>query len=140
MHPRKELAVKTLIVAVVCAAALASSGHSEAAQISSPIIFGNVDQARAECVVINGGTTALVVTLKIIDAAGALKTMSSCDGSLAAGDFCALTMPIGFIGPFACTATAGSVANLRGAIVLEDAVIDSFGLLQFRAIRSAPLH
>jgi hypothetical protein len=43
---------------------------------------------------------------------------------------------IGFLG---CTATAGSVANLRGALVLEEQVLDSFGLFQFRAIRSAPL-
>ena len=124
---------------VLCAGVLAWSGTSQAAQISSPTIFGNVDQARAECVVIKGGTTVLVVTLKIVDEAGATKTTSNCNGSLAAGDFCALIMPVGFVGSFACAATAGAITNLRGALVLEDEVLDSFGLLQFRAIRSESL-
>jgi len=131
--------MRTLIVAIACAGVLAWSGSSQAAQISTPTIFGNVDQALAECVVINGGTTALAVTLKIVDAAGATKTTSNCDGSLAAGNFCTLIMPVGFVGPVACTATAGAITNLRGALVLEDQVVDSFGLLRFRAIRSEPL-
>ena len=132
--------MRTLLIAVVCAGVLAHSGISYAAQtISTSMIFADVGQARAECVVINGGTTALPVTLKIIDTGGATKTTSNCDGTLAAGDFCALIMPIPFLGSFACTATAGSTANLRGALVLEDEVVDSFGLLQFRAVRSESL-
>jgi len=131
--------MKTLIVAMAGAALLGSGGPSEAAQISSPMIFGNVPQAEAECVVVNGGTSPIQVTLAIVDELGAVKTMTTCGGPVPAGDFCTLSMPIPFIGPFACTATAGSTANLRGALVLEDKVLDSFGLFQFRAFRSEPL-
>lgn len=131
--------MRTLIVALATTGVLALSGVSQAGQLSSPMIFGNVPQARAECVVVNGGTSPVSMTLAIIDELGAVKTSSACGGPVAAGDFCALIMPIPFVGPFACTATAGQTTNLRGALVLEDKVLDSFGLFQFRAIRSEPL-
>jgi hypothetical protein len=131
--------MKTLIVALAATAVLAFSGVSQAGQISSPMIFGNVPQARAECVVVNGGTSPVSMTVAIVDELGAVKTSSTCGGPVAGGDFCALTMPIPFVGPFGCTATAGQTTNLRGALVLEDKVLDSFGLFQFRAIRSEPL-
>ena len=132
--------MKTLIAVIACAGVLASSAVSRAAQISSSTIFADVQQQRAECVVLNAGTTALPVTLAIVDQAGAAKVTSTCGGPLAAGDFCDLVMPIPFLGPFACVATSpGSTVNLRGALVLENEVLDSFGLLQFKAVRSAPL-
>ncbi len=52
------------------------------------------------------------MTLKIVDEAGATKTTSNCDGSLAAGNFCALIMPVGFVGPFACTRIAATRASV----------------------------
>ncbi len=131
--------MRTFIIAAACAGVLAWTGVSRAAQISSPMVFGNVSQNRAECVVINGGAAPIAVALKIVDEAGATKVTSHCDGPVAAGDFCDLIMPIDFVGAFSCAATAGSVANLRGALVLEDKVLDSFGLFQFRAIRSEQL-
>ena len=131
--------MRAFIIALAGAGVLALSGVSPAAQISSPMVFGNVSQDRAECVVVNGGTAPLTVTLKIVDEAGATKVTSNCDGSIPAGDFCDLIMPVGFVGAFSCTATAPSVTNLRGALVLEDKVLDSFGLFQFRAIRSEQL-
>jgi hypothetical protein len=131
--------MKPLIVGMAGAAVLAFGGAAHAAQISSPMVFGNVSQAEAECVVVNGGATPISVTVAIVDELGAVKTMSTCGGPVPAGDFCALSMPIPFIGAFACTATASSTRNLRGAFVLEDKVLDSFGLFRFRAIRSESL-
>ena len=45
--------MKTLIVAAACAGLLALSGLSQAAQISSPTIYGTFDQVVAECSVVN---------------------------------------------------------------------------------------
>ena len=59
--------MRTLIVATACASVLAFSGLSQAAQISSPTIFGTASEDRAECAVLNNGTSPLAVTVKIID-------------------------------------------------------------------------
>ncbi len=79
------------------------------------------------------------MTVKIIDEAGATKATSTCDGPLGAGEFCSLDIALGFVGAFSCTATASSVANLRGALALEEQVVDSFGLFQLHVVRAAPL-
>src|SRR5262245_1706571 len=139
MHGPQERVMRTLIAAAASAAMLAWSGVSQAAQIASPMIFGNVEQDRAECVVLNGGTSPIAVTVKIVDEAGATKATSTCGGPLAAGEFCSLNIALGFVGPFGCTATAASVTNLRGALALEEQVLDSFGLFQLHVVRTAPL-
>ena len=55
--------MRTFIVITACAAVLALTGVSRAAEISSPGIFGVDFQTRAECVVLNHGTTPVAVTV-----------------------------------------------------------------------------
>jgi hypothetical protein len=89
-------------------------------------------------VVLNGGTTTLTVTVKILDESGGVVRTSNC-GSIAPNDFCSVASGISFGVAYACIATAGSVANLRGAMVIEESVPDGFGGSYERPFRSAPL-
>ena len=60
-------------------------------------------------------------------------------GRFAAGDFCDFIMPVGFVGAFSlapATAREGRELARRSYKLLQDKVLDSFGLFQFRAIRS----
>ena len=114
---------------------------SEAADISSPGIFGVATQDWAECVVLlNGGSTPLNVTVKIINFFGVTAKTYNCGGPLDGGEFCATGTPtdLGFA-PYACVATAGSVGHLRGALTLSEQVPDGGGGSYLRAVRSAPL-
>ncbi len=134
--------MKTLILAMACAAVLALGGMSYAAQISSPTIFGTSSQDLAHCVVLNGGTSALTVALKIVNDFGGTEATSNCSGPLGAGQFCNLVARVtdSGSGVFACIATAGNVTNLRGTLVLEEELPDPvFGNLFRRPIRSAPM-
>jgi hypothetical protein len=131
--------MRTLIMAMTCAGVLALGGVTQAAQIATPTIFGSGEQDAAECAVFNGGTTALAVTVKILNEVGGREATYSCGGPVAPGQFCAVFRPIDNEGAFACVATAGSTASLRGALVLYEKVLDSFGLFRFRAIRSSTL-
>src|SRR5262245_28590931 len=106
--------MRTLIVVAACVSLLALSGVSNAAQIASPSIFGSIEQFKAECSVVNAGTTAQPVTIKIFDDFGSLFGTSNCDGSLKAGEFCALTVSIENAEAYACVVTAPSATNLRG--------------------------
>ncbi len=119
---------------------LALSGVSQAAQISSPTIYGTLDQQSAECSVLNGGTTPQAVTVKLVSEFGDTIGPMNCGGArLDAGEFCSLFTPIDNSTSYACVVTAGSVANLRGGLVLHRRVLDDFGLFNFQAIRFAPL-
>ena len=117
----QERAMRTLIVATVCAGVLACSGMSEAAQISSASIFGGHFQTRAECVILNFGTRPVAATVKILNDNGQTAATSNCDGSLDAGEFCSVVAAItfrtrlhpSFMNSFSCVATAASTANLR---------------------------
>jgi len=132
--------MRTLIITLACAAVLALSGVSQAAQIASPILYGNEDQVFAQCIVVNSGTTPLTVTLKILDSFGLTVATDNCDGSLDAEEFCTRALAIDNQTAYACIATAGSVATLRGTLVLEEKVPNpSTGGTFRRPIRSAPL-
>ena len=131
--------MRTLIVTLACAAVLALSGVSQAAQIASPPIFGTGDQDFAHCVVLNGGTTPLKVTLKILNEFGGTEATDNCGGPLGAGQFCARRIAIDNAGAYACIATAGSTTNLRGALTLEEEQPSPSGGDFLRPIRSAPL-
>jgi hypothetical protein len=131
--------MRIVIALVVCAGVLGTSGFAGAAQISSPSIFGVPTQAFAECVVVNGGTTALPVTVKILDEPGNTVTSSTCDGAIAPNGFCQVAHSITSLGAYSCIAIAGSVANLRGAMVIDEPVPDGFGGTDEQPFRSAPL-
>ena len=132
--------MRTLIVAMACTAVLALSGVSQAAQISTPMIFGTGNQDKAHCVVVNGGTSPLAVTVKLLNEYGGTEATYNCHGPLGAEQFCALRRSIDNAGAYACIATAGSTANLRGALVLEEEVLDPFwGTTFLRPVKSAPM-
>jgi hypothetical protein len=126
--------MKIIIALVACACILGLAGVSDAAQISSPAIFGAYTQTTAHCIVVNGGTTTLTVTVKILDESGGV--VKSITDSLPPGEFSPVSAGISFGVAYACIATAGSVANLRGALSIEEPSSD--GTYQ-RPIRSAPL-
>ena len=132
--------MRTLIVATACAGVLALSGMSQAAQISSPTIYGTFDQVVAECAVVNGGTTPLAVTVKLVSEFGDTIGPMNCGGmKLGAGEFCSLFTPIDNSTAYACVATAGSIANLSGGLAFHKQVESDFGILVFHPIRFAPL-
>jgi hypothetical protein len=134
--------MRTLIFAMACAAVLALSGVSQAAQIPTPAIFGNRNQDKAHCLVINGGTSPLAVTLKLINEYGGTEATYNCRGPLDPGEFCTLrtTITNALACAYACIATAGSTANIRGALVIEEKLIDPFWSTKFfRPVRSAPM-
>jgi hypothetical protein len=142
--------MRTLILATVCAGVLALSGMSEAAQISSASIFGGHFQTRAECVVLNFGTTPIpAATVKILNDNGQTAATSNCDGALDAGEFCSVVAAITNQNPLAsihnmnsysCVATAPSTGNLRGALVIYEEVYDyDWGIYNWHPMRSAPL-
>jgi hypothetical protein len=131
--------MRTLVVTMACAAVLALSGMSQAAQIASPPIFGSGDQDFAHCIVLNGGTKPLTVTLKILNEFGGTEVTDGCGGPLGAGQFCARRIAINNADAYACIATAGSTANLRGALTLEEEQPDPSGGEFLRPIRSEPM-
>lgn len=132
--------MRTLIVAAAFAGVLALSGVSQAAQISSPTIYGTIEQVLAECAILNGGPTAQAVTVKLVSEFGDTIGPISCGGAkLGAGQACALSTLIDNSTAYACVATAGSVANLHGGLVFHRHVQDEFGVIVLHPIRFAPL-
>jgi hypothetical protein len=141
--------MRTLILATVCASVLVFSGMSEAAQISSPSIFGGHFQTRAECAVLNFGTRPVAATVKILNDNGQTAATTNCDGSLDAGEFCSVVAAITSQNPLAsmhnmnsysCVATAPSTGSLRGALVIYEEVYDyDWGIYNLQPMRSAPL-
>jgi hypothetical protein len=134
----KGAAMRTLTVLATFAVVLALTPLVHAAEISSPAIFGSYDQDRAECVIYNGGTGNLSVTIKILTESGTTQAQRNC-GTVPAGEFCAQSVGINFGVAYACTATAGTIATLRGALVIQQQVPDGFGGTYTFGIRSAPL-
>jgi|SRR5580765_1437506 hypothetical protein len=132
--------MRALIVATACAGVLALGDLSQAAQISSPTIYGTFDQVVAECAVFNGGTSPLAVTVKLVSEFGETIGPLTCDApKLGAGKFCSLFTFIDNSTAYACVATAGSIANLSGGLVFHKEVVDPSGILVFHPIRFAPL-
>ena len=134
--------MRTLFVATACAGVLALSGVSQAAQISSPTIYGTFDQVVAECSVVNGGPTTLAaVTVKIVSEFGETIESMNCGSNkmLAAGEFCSLITQIDNSTAYACVATAAALANFRGGLVFHKHVQDNLGILVLHPIRFAPL-
>jgi hypothetical protein len=131
--------MKRLVFAAVVAA-LAIGGVAQAAeQIASPVVFGNHFQERAECVVMNAGTKPVAVTVKIVDDTGQTVATSNCNGPLGPSEFCSVVKGIDFRNSFACVASAPSIANVRGTLMLLHKEIDDFFVPQFRPSRVASL-
>jgi hypothetical protein len=136
----QEGAMRTLIIVGACAGLLALSGASEAAQMASSPIFGSINQFQAECSIVNAGTNAQSVTIKIFDDFGNLFGTSTCDGSVGSGGFCSLVVNIENAEAYACIVTAGATANLRGSLVLYQKLFDPvFQVFYSDPLRSAPL-
>ena len=132
--------MRTFIAAVVSFGLLAWGGAARAAQLSSPTIYGTFDQVLAECAIINGGPTALAVTVKLVSEFGDTIGPENCGGArLGAGEACSLRTLIDNSTAYACVATAASVTNLRGGLVFHRQVQDQFGVLVFHPIRFAPM-
>ena len=134
--------MRTLIIATACAGLLALGGVSQAAQISSPTIYGTFDQVVAECSVVNGGPTTLsAVTVKIVSEFGETIGPMNCGSNktLGAGEFCSLITQIDNSTAYACVATAAALANFRGGLVFHKHVQDNLGILVLHPIRFAPL-
>src|SRR5215471_11074940 len=126
--------MKTLVVAAAIAGVMAASGVSQAGQMVSPMIFGSGEQVGAECAVLNGGTAAIPVTIKIIDDFGSTVSTSNC-GLVTPGDFCSHFSPIDNAEAHACIVTSvASVQNLRGSLLVSKQIIDDFGLRQLQLI------
>src|SRR5262247_2449931 len=132
-------AVRALVGLTACLLALAQSNVGHAAEIASAAIFGSDYQSQAECVVLNGGTGSLNVTVKILIESGEARKTYNCGGPVDAGEFCAATAVIARGKAYACVATAASVAALRGALVIQELTPDGSGGFYWRAIRSSPL-
>lgn len=132
--------MKTHIVAMACAAMLVLSGAAQAGQLSSPMIYGTIDQVLAECAIFNGGTAPQTITIKLVSEFGDVIGPMICGGDkLAAGDACSLSTLIDNTTAYACVATAGSIANLSGGLVFHKHVQDPFGVIVLHPIRFAPL-
>ncbi len=130
--------MKTLIVAAAVAlSCIGTAAH--AAQIASPVIFGNHFQQLAECVVLNADTRPVTVGVKIVDDAGTTVASGTCDGALDPGAFCSIPATIDFRHSFACIATAPSTRNLRATLILEEKVFDDFFVPNLHPIRAASL-
>ena len=130
--------MRTLSVLAIFAAVLVLTPLAHAAQISSPSIFGSLEQDRAECVIYNAGVGNLTVTITILTESGATQSLRNC-GAVAPGQFCARSTAIASGVAYSCIATAGSVGNLRGALVIQQQVPDGFGGTYTFGYRSAPL-
>jgi hypothetical protein len=127
--------MKRVILSVLCLLALSAAAH--AATMASATIFGGHAQTFARCTALNGGTTPITVTLKILSDAGAV--LDSATQTLAPGEFMAVAEGIVSGLPHSCTATSGaSLANVRAVLViLEPAVYQGNSIL--RPMRSAAL-
>lgn len=123
--------MKTLAALAVCMVGFAGVGH--AGQIASPAIYAAFSQKVALCVIHNGGSTAQTVQARLFDEAGtALTGVTGCAGALLPGGFCTIAkIGISNDHAYACAATAGSTAHLRGSMILQDGSNTS--------LRSAPL-
>ena len=132
--------MRTLIVALACTGVLTVAGPSGAAQISSPMIYGTLDQVLAECSIFNGGAVAQVATVKLVSEFGdTIGPMTCGSGRLGAGEFCSLVTLIDNSTAYTCVVTAPSVTNLSAGLVFHRQVTDNSGILVFHPIRFAPL-
>lgn len=125
--------MKTLAALAGCMFGFAGVCH--AGQIASPAIYAAYSQKVALCVIHNGGTTAQTVQARLFDEAGTALTgvnNVSCAAPLLPGGFCTMAkIGISNDHAYACAATAGSTAHLRGSMILQDGSNTS--------LRSAPL-
>jgi hypothetical protein len=125
----KEIVMKILIALMACMFGFAGACH--AAQIASSATAAAPSQTAALCLVYNGGSTPQTVRVQLFDEAGTvLKDSGTCHAS--GGQFCQIAIGgISNDNAYACAATAASVTQLRGAIILQDN--------SHISLRSAPL-
>jgi hypothetical protein len=125
--------MKASVIFTAIACLLGASGAAHAGQIASSAIYGSFAQRQAQCFVGNLGTTPISVKVNILDESGnVVPTGTSCNGPIEPGFICSVftnSIPNGVA--FACSASAGSTAKLRGSLVLYD--------VNYNPLRSADL-
>jgi hypothetical protein len=115
----KEIVMKTLVVLAACMFGFAGACH--AAQIASSALAAGPSQTVALCLVYNGGTTPQTVRVQLFDEAGTVLADSGTCQAIPGGQFCSIAKSgISNDNAYACSATAASVTQLRGAIILQD--------------------
>ena len=129
--------MRKLVALSACIAVFGFAGVADAAQIASPAIFGAHTQTGALCIVYNGGTTALTVTLRILNESGGVEKSEI--GTLGPGQFGSIFTGIAFGVAYACSATASQVSTLRATMIIVEHYIEPGGGGANRSIRSAPL-
>lgn len=104
---------------------LSTAGFAEAGTIASPAIYWSPGQERATCTIRNVGKIAVSVEVAILTESGDALSLfpDTCNGvSLTPGTACSVThFGIANGVAFACSATASSVKNLRGAMFIQEA-------------------
>jgi hypothetical protein len=111
--------MKTLVALTACMFGFA--GACDAAQIASSALFAGPSQSVALCIVYNGGTAPQTVRVQLFDEAGTVLADSGTCQAIPGGQFCSIAkIGISNDNAFACAATAASVTQLRGAIILQD--------------------
>ena len=111
--------MKTLLTLATCMFGFAGACH--AAQIASPSIYAGPSQTVALCLVYNGGSTPQTVRVRLFDEAGAVLVDSGTCNATPGGQFCSIAkIGISNDAAYACAATAASVTQLRGTIILQD--------------------
>jgi hypothetical protein len=122
--------MRTLATLTACLFGFVGACH--AAQIASPSIYADGTQHVALCLVYNGGNTPQTVRVQLFDEAGTVLADSGTCQAIPDGQFCSIAkIGISNDNAYACAATAASVTQLRGTIILQDN--------SDRSLRSAPL-
>jgi hypothetical protein len=113
---------RVIVATALCL--LGVAGPAGAAQLITSPLWTGVNNSAA-CYVRNTGTTAVSVTVSLFSNNGTTAPFDDCnDGPLAAGRTCVIILDdIPDDSFIACSATAGSVAKLRGAIEIRNSAV-----------------
>jgi hypothetical protein len=128
--------MRTVVAVMICIFGFASVSH--AARKASPSIFGSHNQQAAFCSVVNGGTTAVTVTVKILNESGGVE--HSITETIAPGDIRTAARSISSGVAYACAITSpASLTNVRATMMIMELYTNDSGLSAFRPVRTAAL-
>ena len=128
--------MRTVIGIIVCVFGFA--GVADAAKKASPSIFGSHNQQAAFCSVVNRGTTAVTVTVRILNESGGVER--SITETLAPGDIRTNAVGISFGVAYACAITSPQALTLvRATMMIMELYVNASGLSAYRPVRTAAL-